>query len=65
MAWLAVPLVLIIGSVAALGAISSLESARRELQAQRASLAEVRATIGPVQARVDATRAAAARPSRR
>ncbi len=65
MAWLAVPLVLIIGSVAALGAISSLESARRDLQAQRASLAEVRATIGPVQARVDATRAAAARPSRR
>lgn len=65
MAWLAVPLVLIIGCLVALAAIASLETARRDLQVQWASLAEVRATIGPVQARIDAVRAAAARPSRR
>ncbi|MBL8775565.1 MAG: hypothetical protein JNK12_06535 [Acidimicrobiales bacterium] len=65
MVWLAVPLVLIVGSLAALVAIGSLESARRELQVQRAALAEARAAIGPVQGRIDAVRAAAARPTRR
>ena len=65
MAWLAVPLVLIIGCLVGLAAIASLDSARRDLQVQRASLAEARAAIGPVQARIDAARAAAARPSRR
>ena len=65
MVWLAVPLVLIVGSLAALAAIGSLESARRELQVQRASLAEARAAIGPVQGRIDAVRAAAVRPTRR
>lgn len=65
MAWLAVPSVLILGSLAALAAISSLESARRDLQHQVAALVEVRATLGPVQARIEAARAAAAAPSRR
>ena len=65
MAWLAVPSVLILGSLAALAAIASLESARRDLQDRVAALVEVRATLGPVQARIEAARAAAAAPSRR
>ncbi len=65
MAWLAVPLVLIVGSLLTLGAIASLESARRDLQRQIAALADVRTTLGPVQARIDAARAAAAARSHR
>lgn len=65
MLWLAVPLVLVLGAAAALAAIASLEAQRRELQARMAALVEVRATIDPVQARIERARAAAADPRHR
>lgn len=65
MLWLVVPVVLVVGGVAAIAAIGSLEGSRRELQRQVGALAEARVAIAAVQRRVDATRAAAVARSRR
>jgi hypothetical protein len=63
--WLVVPGVVIAGALAALAAIRSLESARRDLQRQVASLADVRAGLVPVQRQIDAARATAVARDRR